>query len=115
MNELITEIQVLFYCIDRLCEILLDKTIVAESTVEELVSMTLLTLFETVIVHDISITLPSVPICAQAPIAISIRAHGYNPLLLEDSQPLDCAIEERLSCVLLELFGTLDIEHYAVA
>ena len=115
MNELISEINVLFYCIDHLCEVPFDNLTAAECTVEEVVSLTLLTIFGSILVHSVSITVPPAPACANAPIAISICAQGQNPYTLTDNLPLDCAIEARLSCAFIELFGTLDVERCAVA
>ena len=114
MNELISEINVLFYCTNHLCEVPFDNVVVAECAVEELASMALHTLFEHVLVDNVSITLPSLLARADASITISIRAQGYSPLPLMDSLPLDCAIEDRLVCALLEFFGTLDVECCAV-
>jgi hypothetical protein len=114
MNAATNEINVLFHCIDRFCEVPLDDSIAAENVVEPLVRLTLRNIFMSINNLNVSITLPSGPVSADAPVAISIHAQGSGPLLPINSHFLDCAVEDRLACALLELFGTLDVKRCAV-
>src|SRR5258708_29573602 len=97
------DIDILFQCPDRCCEIQSSDPAMGEQVVEELVSLALATLFKRVVVQDISLTFPQPFAGADALIAISIRARGMSPL--RNHANLDCVVEGCLGSVLLELFG----------
>jgi hypothetical protein len=113
-QEAVSEIEVLFRCENRFCEVSSENVSMAESAVEELAAQALSTIFETVLVGMVSVTFPPAHASADSPIVISLRAQGINPLPSVDLTPLDCAIEDRLACALVELFGLLNVEQCAV-
>lgn len=108
------EIDIIFRCGNRFCEIPSNDVSTAESVVEEMSALTLITIFEHVKMQEVSVSFPSASARADDEIVLSIRAQGFNPLPSLDLAHLDCAIEDRLSCALVELFGMLNVERCAV-
>jgi hypothetical protein len=96
-------------CSDRCCEVLPDDTTLAECVVEELFYRVLSTFFDVVIIDEVSITFPP----QDSTITLLLRAQGYDPFPLPALANLDCMIEDRLSCALVELFGSLHVESFA--
>lgn len=101
-------------CADRCCEVLPDEPILAECIVEELLCRVLSTLFEVVLVDDVSLTFPPASAHQDSTIMLALHAQGCNPFPLPTLANLDCMIEDRLSCALVELFGSLHVERFAV-
>jgi hypothetical protein len=93
-------------CPKRRCEVMLDDVTTAECLVEDLCSQTLISLFDTVLMDEVSITFNE---SREAPISIVLRAQGIEPL--RSTQNLDIIIEEKLTCALTEIFDTLHVEH----
>ncbi len=101
-------------CPDRWCEILPNDLTIAEYLVEELVAHVLSTLFQVVLIEDISLISLPVPVHQGALITLSLHALGGDPLPPVVRDLFDCTIEERLSCALVEIFGSLHVERFAV-
>src|SRR2546425_10466485 len=97
-------------CIDSYFEVLLDDLENAELTIEDLISRALADLFEAIIVGGVIISVsPSsrtdVQLCS---ISIDVQRPGRPFLLLpEDLENMEFAVEDAVSCVLLELFETV--------
>lgn len=108
------EIDFCVRCPDRCCEMLPDNPVLAECIVEDLLCRELSTLFEVVLVDDVSISFPSARSSRDEPITLTLRAQGCDPFPLPALTNLDCVIEGRLSCALVELFGSLNVERCAV-
>lgn len=108
------DIDVLLRCGDRFCEVPSTNIPLAELVVEERASLELITLFEEVRMGNVSVTFQAATAESEAEIVISIRAYAYGPLPSLDLAHLDCAVEDRLSCSLIELFGMLSVERCAV-
>lgn len=100
-----SEINVVFHCSSRFCDIPSNDPIMAEQAVEELASLTLIALFERVVIHAVSVTFSD----ANEQVVLSIHAQGQEPLFEVDLAHLDRTIEERLSRALSELFGMLHV------
>jgi hypothetical protein len=111
---MIYQIDARFYCPNRFCEVRSDDSASTESVVEELISMALLTLFERIQVENVSVDFPLISTRTDEQILISIQAQGEEPFSGVEPDSLDGMIEDRLSCVLLELFGLLDVERCAI-
>lgn len=90
-------------------EIILDDLTRAECELENLFAQGLLPFFDMVQIDDVTITRGT---GYKAPITITLRAQGFDPLL--PTQHLDLAIEEKLTCALSELFDSLHVEQCAV-
>ena len=110
------DIAMLIRCPARRCEIHPGDLALAECLVEELVSNVLSMLFQVVVIENVSLILPSTRPHPDpdAPIKLSLHAQGYDPLPGAPERLLDYIIEERLSCALIELFGSLHVERFAV-
>lgn len=93
-------------CPKRRCEVMLDNMTTAECLVEDLCSQALTSLFDTVLIDDVSIKFNE---DREVPISIALRAQGIEPL--RTTQNLDIIIEEKLTCALAEIFDTLHVEH----
>src|SRR2546430_3256514 len=97
-------------CIDSFFEVLLDDQENAELTIEDLVSRALADLFGVIIVCGVTISAPlsvrtDVQLCS---ISIDVQRPGRPFLLLpEDLENMEFAVENAISCVLLELFETV--------
>lgn len=113
-TRVMNEIDVLFHCGNRFCEIPSDDVSAAEAAVEEMTSLALITIFDSIKVHGVSVTFLPAGACAEATIEIAIRARGIDPLPMVDCTSLDCVVEDRLSCALVEFFGMLNVERCAV-
>ena len=108
------DIAVRIRCSNRYCEVPPDDISQAECAVEELLASVLLTFFEVVCVQDVSLIFHPAPIAQPASITISLQAQGYNPLPSRATDYLDCALVEQLSRALTELFGSLNVERFAI-
>lgn len=98
----------------RYCELLLEEITRDERVVEDLSSRTLATLFETVYIDDVSLSVPSLQEQHDAQLTISIRACGHDPLPEVALKYLDFIIEERLAIALAELFSEVSVVEVAV-
>ncbi len=105
-----SEIDILLHCANRFCEVPSESVSVAECVVEELTSLTLITLFESIVVHEVALAFSD----AEQQVTISIHAQGHDPLPGVDLAHLDCVLEDRISCALVELFGLLNVDRCAV-
>jgi hypothetical protein len=103
-----------FRCLDQYCEVLREDVTNAEIIVERLVAGVLSESFDTVVMDDVSIEFPAQGALWDAPITISIRARGDNPLPGVALECLDCTIEGDVACVLVELFGSLHVESLVI-
>lgn len=101
-------------CTNQYCEVPPDDPHLAECVVEELLAHVLLTFFEVVSVQHVSLTLQPAPIAQPASISLSLQAQGYNPLPACATDYLDCALVEHISRALTELFGSLNVERFAL-
>jgi hypothetical protein len=99
---------------DHWCEVISDDLAAAECLVEELVSHVLSTLFQVVLIEDVSLLFPHPHAHQDALTTLSLHALGCDPLPLVAHKRLDYIIEERLSRALVELFGSLNVERFAV-
>lgn len=102
-------IDLLVRCSKRYCEVLPEDVTMAECVVEELSYRVLATFFDVVFIDNVTVTFPP---DRDAPITISLQAQGFDPLLVLEH--LDCTIEEKLSCALVELFDSLNVERFAL-
>jgi hypothetical protein len=108
-------IDMLFLCPNACGEIQSSDPSIGECAVEELVSLALATFFESILIQDVCVIFPPANAPKDARISIALRAQGCDPLPIEDQTNLACAIEHCLSSVLLELFGSLEVERCLVA
>ncbi|HEU5378124.1 MAG TPA: hypothetical protein VFV38_22095 [Ktedonobacteraceae bacterium] len=108
------DIAMLIRCPDRCCELLSDDLVTAECVVENLISQVLSTFFQVVLIEDISLIVPAISSEHEALLTLSLHALGCDPLPPVDHNRLNYALEERLSCALVELFGPLKVEHFSV-
>jgi len=105
-------------CIDSYFEVLLDDLENAELTIEDLISRALADLFEAIIVGGVIISVsPSsrtdVQLCS---ISIDVQRPGRPFLLLpEDLENMEFAVEDAVSCVLLELFETVMVDRVTIS
>lgn len=105
-------------CIDSYFEVLLDDLENAELTIEDLISRALADLFEAIIVGGVIISVsPSsrtdVQLCS---ISIDVQRPGRPFLLLpEDLENMEFAVENAISCVLLELFETVMVDRVTIS
>lgn len=106
------DIAMLIQCPDSGCEVLAEDLVMAECMVEELVSQVLSTLFQVVLIEHVSLTFSPGSANQQALITLSLHALGCESL--PTMALLAYTIEERLSCALVELFGSLNVERFAV-
>jgi hypothetical protein len=111
---IMSEIDIILRCTDRFCEVTADNITEAECAVEEMTSLALLEIFEHVLVEDVTVRFSPSSVWQEAEIMLAIHAQGIQPLPSIDVATLDCTIEDRLLCVLIELFGTLNVERCAV-
>lgn len=99
---------------ERWCEVLPDNLATTECLVEELVSLVLSTLFQVVLIEEVTLLFPPSHTQQNELIKLSLHAQGGDPLPLISHNHLASIIEERLSCALVELFGSLSVEGFAV-
>lgn len=102
-------IDLLINCPRGHSELAPGNILAGEMLVEELCGQALGDLFETVWIEDVTITF--VPGRA-APTTIEIRARSFEVLCPVEN--IDCAVEEKLSCVLAELVEALSVQRCAV-
>lgn len=108
------DIDLLARCSKRYCEVLPDDIIMAECMVEELFGRVLCKFFDVVLIGDVSLSFWPTSGTQPSPIAVSLRAQGYDPLSRQNSNYLEIAIAEQLSGALSELFGSFNVEHFAM-
>lgn len=108
------DIAMLIQCPEHWCEIQPGDLAMAECLIEELIACVLSTLFQVVQIEDVSLILPSTPMYKEALVTLSLHALGYDPLSPVARNLFDYIIEERLSGALIELFGSLHVERFAV-
>ena len=104
-------IDAFFQCLDHYCEV---DPCTSEPMVEELVSLALTTLFESVLVQEVSVIFPPASVSSDSFISVLIRAQSCEPLPTIDCMHLDCVIEDCLSNTLRELFGSLEVKRCLV-
>ncbi len=108
------EIKLIFQCPNNCCEVLAEEPDSTRSFVKDLSLQALYTLFEVVHLGQVSVTFPLNHADREAPIIISIHAHCDRLLLPIDPANLDCAVEGHVAGALIEIFGTLDVDHAIV-
>ena len=96
-------------CPRRHSELVLDDIPTTECVIEELSSLALNTLFDTVWIKTVDVTITPE---REAPFTIVLRAQGIDPL--NKASNMDVLIEDKLTCALAELFDMLHVEHCAV-
>lgn len=96
-------------CPRRHSELVLDDVTTTECVIEELSALALTTLFDTVLINNVAVTVAPE---RGAPFTIVVRAQGIDPL--SNAKNLAVLIEDKLTCALTELFDTLHVEHCAV-
>jgi hypothetical protein len=108
------DIAMIVQCPDRWCEILPTDLGRAEYLVEELVAHVLSTLFQVVLIEDISLGVQSVHVEQDALITLSLHVLGCDPLSSATCDLFTDTIETRLSGALGEIFGLLHVQRFAV-
>ncbi len=108
------DIAMLIQCPEHWCEIQPGERALAECLVEELIACVLSTLFQVVLIEDVSLILPAYSVHQETLVTLSLHALGYDPLTTVARNLFDYIIEERLSSALIELFGSLHVERFAV-
>jgi hypothetical protein len=104
-------------CVDHFIEVLSEELGTAELVVEDLISQVLLALFDTVIVEEVSI-FPSGQSSHQAYYLLHIYAQCadiFTPSFAAHLDDLELTIEEKICCVLIELFGTVHLEKITIS
>ncbi|HEU5376259.1 MAG TPA: hypothetical protein VFV38_12510 [Ktedonobacteraceae bacterium] len=91
----------------------LDKIDLTECVIEDIAALVLTQIFDSVSMDEVTVTFSSSP-SSKGEIIASIYAQGFNPFPSIDIDQLDRIIEDRLTHALIELFGTLHVECYAI-
>ena len=105
-------IQIYMECVEKFSEILPNDLEYAELVVEDLVSHILLDFFTEAIIDEVSISFSSDSLKEQQPSFIRIYAQCSNrisQLLPNDVENMELALEASLSCVLVELLGSVNV------
>jgi hypothetical protein len=105
-------IQIYMECVEKFSEILPNDLEYAELVVEDLVSHILLDFFTEAIIDEVSISFSSDSLKEQQPSFIRINAQCSNrisQLLSNDVENMELALEASLSCVLVELLGSVNV------
>ena len=105
-------IQIYMECVEKFSEILPNDVEYAELVVEDLVSHILLDFFTEAIIDEVSISFSSDSLKEQQPSFIRINAQCSNrisQLLPNDVENMELALEASLSCVLVELLGSVNV------
>ena len=105
-------IQIYMECVEKFSEILPNDLEYAELVVEDLVSHILLDFFTEAIIDEVSISFSSDSLKEQQPSFIRINAQCSNrisQLLPNDVENMELALEASLSCVLVELLGSVNV------
>ncbi|HEX7736262.1 MAG TPA: hypothetical protein VF458_15525 [Ktedonobacteraceae bacterium] len=89
-------------CPKRHSELMLNDIPASECLIEELSGLALITLFDSVWIKNVEITVTPGP---EAPVTIALLAQGTTPLV--QASNMDLLIEDKLTCTLAELFDTL--------
>lgn len=108
------DIDVRIRCLNRYCEVLPEHVTLAECLLEELLSRVLTAFFEVVLIGDVTLAFWPASLGQTSSITLGLRAQGYNLLSPQSLDALDHAIRERLLAALVELFGSLRVERFAV-
>jgi hypothetical protein len=108
------DIDLLVQCFNRYREVLSDDVTTAECMIEELFAGVLSTFFEFVVIERVALTFWPTSFSSASAITLFLRAQGEQLLLPIAVEHLDCAVEERLLCTLGELFGSLNVERFAL-
>src|SRR5205823_9845373 len=101
-------------CLERYFEVLSEDVEDTELTIEELVSKVLLDLFGDVIIHLVTASFSSDKQTREQFCSIRVRAECPNVSLVLFPQRLarmELAIEDNVSCPLLQLFETVIVEN----
>jgi len=105
-------------CADRFSEVIPEELETAELTVEHLVSQVLLDLFGTVLLEDVSIRLPASGSVQKAQCFVHIYAQCSDfsiPSAQGDLDDVELALENRIGCVLVELFETVNVDKIIIS
>ena len=96
-------------CPKRHSELMLNDISATECLIEELSALALTSLFDTVWIKNVDVTVAP---GREAPVTIALLAQGITPL--RQASNMDVLIEDKLTCVLAELFDSLHVERCAV-
>jgi hypothetical protein len=110
-------VQMHMQCSDRFLEILPEEVEETELAVEDLVSQVLLQHFETVFVVNISVQFEPGELMGQQVCSIQIHVQcpaGVVPLQPHEVSNMELVLEDHISCALIELFGSVDVESVVV-
>ena len=105
-------------CPDRFSEVLREELDAAELTVEQLVSQILLNYFGMVFIEDVSIHLSSGRSVQRTECFIHIFAQCLDlflPSIEANLDEIELVLENNISCVLIELFGAVNVEKVMVS
>lgn len=110
-------IQIHMQCVESFSEILLDDKANAANHFEDLAKHILLEFFVVAIIDQVSIH--CLPDSAEGLKLFSLQitarcASATSPLLPQESVLLEFALEDRMSCVLLELVGRVDVGNVSI-
>lgn len=108
------DIDLLARCSKHYCEVLPDDISMAECMVEDLFGRVLSQFFEVVLIGSVSLSFGSARDTQSSPLAITLRAQGYDPLSAQNCDYLGYAIQEQLSGALSELFGSFCVERFSM-
>lgn len=106
-------IQIDMQCVEKFFEILPNDVEYAELLVENVVSHILLDFFTEVIMDEVSINFSPDSSKEQQPGFIRIHARcssRTSPSLAKDVENMELALEDSVSCALVELVGAVDID-----
>jgi hypothetical protein len=109
------DIDLLARCSRHYCEVLPDDIGIAECLVEDLFGRVLSQFFEVVLIGDVSLSFAPARDAQASPIAITLRAQGYDPLFVQNGDYLSDAIQEQLSGALSELLGSFCVERFSMS
>ncbi|HEY0755520.1 MAG TPA: hypothetical protein VGD98_16300 [Ktedonobacteraceae bacterium] len=90
-------------------ELMLHDVSASECLIEELSAFALLTLFDTVWIKNVEL---SVAQQHEAFVTVALLAQGTQPLV--KAHNMDMLIEDKLTCTLAELFDSVHVERCAV-
>lgn len=111
-------IDICMQCLERYFEVLSGDVEDTELTIEELVSKVLLDLFGDVIIHMVTVSFSSDKQTKEQFCAIRVRAEypGASPVLVPQRLArMELAIEDNVSCLLLQLFETVIVENVIIS
>lgn len=104
-------------CTDRFLEVLPEELEMTKLAVEHLINQVLHELFGAVVLEHVAVRLCSQWLERQSWYAIDISAQCSNisiPWLSNHLDTMELTLEGKISCVLIELFGTVYVDRISV-